>query len=632
MVKDQSLFSYVAPGNIFAWILMPFRYIMPLRHFVWLNRTIIKGTHFPLLWLIFLYEKYVLAPSMYEPTDFVDNPGRGRTRAMSINPAGRPSLFSPTIRIRDESVAGFQQDRALEEVFRRTPDFASLRTHRMNERKRTHNNVRTWMDRNDDIPESPNAMSRMNSGTKQDWGRKLSLVREGPPRRRHISENRSIASDPADLASNIGFPFGGDGYFDGVDRKDHAERRILKDQDADDELVTNDEDDDEATAPSRRSNTKSDTEGEEGEDYFKTPVTSRFNEHFVPTSLDTTRSPLHQQVARQVKRSGLHSRTLSTNTILFNPMQQMANRIPDTDLEVSPGAPVKTRPRLKSNRQTPVGSPRAKSPRRNIPAFTGASSRPRPILPNRDMMHTTANIQREGLRIDTARPRRGKARRMSSSDLLDIQSDLGGMANDDAFGGVPSSFVTQMAMATGMITPGNRAKDKAQRDRDNDDRDRLSRLVLARMKTLEEGFAEVVNGMRGLQQSSGFPSTAHNSASEGTGSISWAGDNEVNMRPFTAINQGGRVGGPRAKTGSSGRPGSSRRSGDKSSNRNSVILRSPVGSAGARPKGKGKEVVDILRQQKEQHHQQQQTSDSESDIGTFGGLERQPPRRRGSSF
>lgn len=570
---------------------------------------------------------------MYEPTDFVDNPGRGRTGALSINHAGRPSLFSPTIRIRDESVAGFQQDRALEEVFRRTPDFASLRTHRMNERNRTHNNVRNWMDRNDDIPELP-IMPRGNSGTQQDWGRKLSLVRDGPPRRRRISENRSIASDPAEHASHIGLPFGADGYFDGVDRQDHAERRILKDQDADDELVTNDEDDDEGTAPSRQSNAKSDTEGEEGEDYFKTPVAGRFNENFVPTSLDTTRSPLHQQVTRQ-KRNGLHSRTLSTNTILFNPMQQMAHRISDADLEVSPGNAAKTRARLVSNRQTPVGSPRAKSPRRTIPAFTGVSSRPRPILPNRDTTHSTANIHREGLRIDTSRPRRGKARRMSSSDLLDIQSDLGGVANDDAFGGVPSSFVTQMAMATGMITPANRAKDKAQRDRDNDDRDRMSRLVLARMKTLEEGFAEVVNGMRVLQQTSGFPSTAHNSArgsaSEGTGSISWAGDNEVNMRPFTALHEGGRVGGSRAKAESSGRPGSSRRSGDKSSNRNSVILRSPIGSAGARLKGKYKDVADMLRPQKEQ--QRQETSDSDSDIGTFGGVERNPPtRRRGSSF
>lgn len=636
MVKDQSLFSYVAPGNIFAWILMPFRYFMPLRHFVWLNRTIIKVTHFPLLSLIFLYEKYVLAPSMYEPTDFIDNPGRGRNgaRAVSINPAGRPSLFSPTIRIREESVAGFQQDRALEEVFRRTPDFASLRTQRMHERKRTQNAVRNWMDRNDAIPESPNQLGPSD--------RKLSLGREGPPRRRHISEARSIASDPAELISNIGFPMAADGgYFDVIDRRDHAERTILKDQDADDELVTNDEDEDAATA-SRRSNTKSGLD--EQDDYFKTPTASRFNDNMVPTSLDTSRSPYHQQVTSK-RTGGLHSRTMSSNTILFNPAKA-ARRIPDDD-ETSPGA-VKTRPRPITSRPTPIGSPVQRSPRRT--GHLAGASRPRPIMPPRDVMHTTANIQRN-LAIDTAPPRRAKmTRRMSSSDLLDIQSDLGGVADHDInnFGGVPSSFVTQMAMATGMITPGGvnarrGGNDKAQRERDND-RDRMSRLVLARMKTLEEGFADVVKEMRGLQRSSGFPSTAHNSASEETGS-SWHGEGELTLRgPFAHVNNdngsrtpGGGGGGVRSKVGSSGRPAvpavaaagrvsrpGSRRSGDKS-NRNSVILRSPVSSRGGdfKVKGKGKEVESPRRRE---------DADSDSDVGTFGDVERMGFTRRGSSL
>lgn len=627
MVKDQSLFSYVAPGNIFAWILMPLRYFMPLRHFVWLNRMIIKATHFPLLGVIFLYEKYVLAPSMYEPTDFVDNPGRGRTKSLSINPVGRQSLFSPTIRIREESVAGFQQDRALEEVFRRTPEFSTLRTHRMNERKRTQNAVRNWMDRNDAIPESPNQFGNIDGRTQQDWARKLSLGKEGPPRRRHISEARSTASDPAELVSNIGFPTGNEGYFDAVDRRDHAERTILKDQDADDELVTNDDEDDEdeATAPSRHSITMS--RRDESEDYFKTPTASRFNDHIIPTSLDTSRSPFQQAAA---KRTGLHSRTMSSNTILFNP-PKTNRRIPDED-ETSPGA-AKSRSRPITTRPTPAESPIQRSPRRT--GYMGAP-RPRPIMPSRDAMHTTANIHRvgNGLAIDTAVPRRGKTRRMSSSDLLEIQSDLAGVADHDAFGGVPSSFVTQMAMATGMITPGgNRHNDKAQRERDND-RDRMSRLVLARMKTLEEGFADVVKEMRSIQRSSGMPSTAQNSASEGTGSGSWHGDNDVTIRPFTQIDNGrngGGSAGKRSKPSSTGRAtGSrpaSRRSGNKS-NRNSVILRSPVSSRGddfrddfrGDFKGKGKEA-ELPRQ----------VSD-ESDVGTFGGAERGVLRRRGSSL
>lgn len=605
---------------------MPLRYCMPLRHFVWLNRMIIKITHFPLLLSIFLYEKYILAPSMYEPTDFVDNPTRGRARALSINPVGRPSLFSPTIRIREESVAGFQQDRALEEVFRRTPDFASLRTQRMHERKRTQNAIRNWMDQNDAIPESPNHLGTMDSRTQQDWGRKLSLSKDGPPRRRHVSEARSVASDPAELISNHDF-LTRDGFFDTVDRKDHAERTILKDQDADDELVTNDEDEDEeATAASRHSNTRSLVD--EGDDYFRTPVASRFNEHFVPTSLDTShRSPSHQQGPPIVKRSGLHSRTLSSNTILFNPPKS-GRRIPDND-DSSPGPATKARSRPITTRPTPVDSPVHRSPRR-----TGLQgpARPRPIMPSRDI-HTTTNTPRfgNGLTIDTGGPRRIKNRRMSSSDLLDVQSDLAAAADHDAFGGVPSSFVTQMAMATGMVTPGGqRNNDKVQRERDND-RDRMSRLVLARMKTLEEGLADVAKGMKVLQRSSALPSMVQTSASasEGTGSVSWHGEGDDTIRPFTMIESapgsGHNSSGKRSKAGSSAKASSSRpgsqRGGNKS-NRNSVILRSPVTSQAGDTKGKGKAAADARKGGQE----------PDSDHGTFGGVDEMDFSQRDSPF
>lgn len=479
------------------------------------------------------------------------------------------------------------------------------------------------MDQNDAIPESPNHLGTMDSRTQQDWGRKLSLAKDGPPRRRHISEARSVASDPAELMSNHDF-LTNDGFFETIDRKDHAERTILKDQDADDELVTNDEDEDEATAPSRRSNSRSAVD--EGDDYFRTPVASRFNEHFVPTSLDTSyRSPAHQQGPPVTKRNGLHSRTLSSNTILFNPPKS-GRRIPDDD-ESSPGPATKTRSRPITTRQTPVDTPVHRSPRR-----TGlhGPARPRPILPSRDI-HTVANIPRfgNGLTTETGGPRRIKNRRMSSSDLLDIQSDLAAAADHDAFGGVPSSFVTQMAMATGMITPaGPRANDKAQRERDND-RDRMSRLVLARMKTLEEGLADVAKGMRVLQRSSAQPSTVHTSASDGTGSVSWHGEGDDTIRPFTLVDSapgnGPNSSGKRSKAGSHGkasgsRPGSQR--GGNKSNRNSVILRSPVNSQAGDVKGKGRAAADTRKGEQE----------SDSDHGTFGGVDEMDFSKRGSSF
>ena len=47
MVKSDSLFSYIAPTNVIAWLLAPLRYIITFRNFVRLNRTVIKITHFP---------------------------------------------------------------------------------------------------------------------------------------------------------------------------------------------------------------------------------------------------------------------------------------------------------------------------------------------------------------------------------------------------------------------------------------------------------------------------------------------------------------------------------------------------------------------------------------------------------
>lgn len=62
MIKSESssLFSYTAPLNLLEWVVRPLYYTMPLRNFLVLNRTIIKITHFPVLFLIFLYEKFHL--------------------------------------------------------------------------------------------------------------------------------------------------------------------------------------------------------------------------------------------------------------------------------------------------------------------------------------------------------------------------------------------------------------------------------------------------------------------------------------------------------------------------------------------------------------------------------------------
>lgn len=60
MIKSESssLFSYAPPLNLVEWAIRPLFYVLPLRQFLVLNRTIVKATHFPFLFTIFAYEKF----------------------------------------------------------------------------------------------------------------------------------------------------------------------------------------------------------------------------------------------------------------------------------------------------------------------------------------------------------------------------------------------------------------------------------------------------------------------------------------------------------------------------------------------------------------------------------------------
>ncbi|KAK5141836.1 hypothetical protein LTR04_002446, partial [Oleoguttula sp. CCFEE 6159] len=119
MVKSDALFSYIAPTNVLGWLFTPLRYFMPFRQFVRLNRTVIKVTHFPVLFIIFVYERVILSHIAYEPTDLVERRGRSTGRLPGFSQGAAMDLFSPGRRLREPSVTTFHKDRALEEVFRR---------------------------------------------------------------------------------------------------------------------------------------------------------------------------------------------------------------------------------------------------------------------------------------------------------------------------------------------------------------------------------------------------------------------------------------------------------------------------------------------------------------------------------
>ncbi|KAH8681334.1 hypothetical protein BX600DRAFT_478673 [Xylariales sp. PMI_506] len=559
MVKNDALFSYIAPGNIFAWMLMPLRYIMPIRQFVKLNRTVIKLTHWPLLFCIFFYEKYFLASRLYEPTDLVDNHGRGRGRLISFaDPANRSTLFSPNLRAREESVAGQQKDLALAEVFRNPPDASTLRQQRRQERRKSQTAIRNWMDRTDDLAEPlaqwPTINTRLSGGSR--FSRRF----------RQISDVRSAASDPADLMSNSGFPLGRFPIWEGTARgHGQVEDKDQTDADGDDELVTNDdEEDDLATEDQGGRKSRLDNNDE---DYFTTPIATRFGT-LAPSSVSSTRSsskPLTSSASPRTisRRQGLHSRTLSTNTILYAP-QDLNRRLAKAESDSEEPEATGQRSRPRSSRQTPAQTPVSsggqRSPRRTAyPAQPPTPIKP-PLLSAPD----------------------GRRRALSSIDV-DLNSDMGLEAAHE-FSAVPASFTTQMAWATGQLKGFTRTKE----ERDNSER--MSRLVLARMKTLEESFADVVKEMRVLR--SGAP-TAQNSGDDGS---------PVAIIEVTGPKRGGTRTPKRQPIGA-GVGGS----------------KSYYGGAGKGGKGKGKEVA--------QRPRTGNISDSEE-----GGYMEDRRQRRGSSF
>ena len=519
MVKNDALFSYVAPGNIFAWILMPLRYFMPIRQFVLLNRTVIKLTHFPILFTIFLYEKYILAKYIYEPTDLIDNNGRSKQHISFADPASRATLFSPNVRAREESVVGMQKDRALDEVFRRPPDASTIRNQRRQERKNTLTAIRNWMDQADDEAGTPltrwPTLGTLDGRTNVSQ-RRRSMSRDLPSRFRQFSDIRSAASDPADLFSNSGLPAAVSLRGKTHPIEQQQQDKDQTDADGDDELMTNDDEDEEANTTVSLHVSKH--HRHEQEDYFSTPPNIR-HEVVAPSSLGS--SSHHQTAttsprgAAPPRRRGLHDRTLSTNTILYAPQDSGRHSPSPSSIaeEISP--PVRTGPRASrlSNTMEQAGPSGVRSPRKTPHVFT--PTRPRPI-PSRSAPNRASLVQ----------PRQQQQQqhlRGPSSVDVDAASELGLLDAGPDFGGmVPSSFATQMALATGQFKGlglgrgrGVGGSGNNQGGRDTESSDRLSRLVLARMKTLEEGFADVVREMREMR--SAPPSSQDSDAGPASG-------------------------------------------------------------------------------------------------------------------
>jgi hypothetical protein len=520
MVKSDALFSYVAPTNILMWVLTPLRYFVPFRLFVKINRTVIKVTHLPVLFLIYIYERLILQSAVFDTADLVGNRGRPRRRlvAFTNGDGSKRSLFSPAPQLRQGSVATYQKDRALDEVFRRPFRGSVLRnTQKGMDRRQTTKVVKNWISGIDDQPSSlveqdRSLVDRLEARTRPISRAGFLRWKLGNGGRDITSVTRSVASDPEEFmstghAQNRSVPHS----------QEDAAQMSLEDGaeniDADDELVTDEDDTHSLDKGVHHSSPDSDSDKENRPDFFYTPSTAKAKTpllsssdtpsylHLDHSTANTTAAtatmaspPFPPSSPPEPHRRDHHARNPSNTTILFNPISSPRE---------SSASPPFLKPRPSTARQTPSAPEsrtpaRRRSPRRPAPA---TATKPRPILPPRAAFQQTTDV-------------RGFAafgRRRPSSLALDLGSDGDLMdAGVGMLGAVPASFTTQMAIATGVMG-------KRRGDEEGEASRMMSRLVLARMKTLEESFREVVREVREMRR-------------EGEDGRSWSGESTKGRR------------------------------------------------------------------------------------------------------
>ena len=502
MVKSDALFSYVAPTNVIAWLLTPLRFVFPFRQFVRLNRTVIKVTHFPVLLMIYTYERVFLRKAAFDPAEMVEQRGRPLLKGGAFDSPGM-RLFSPQHgRLREPSVATHQKDRALDEVFRRPFRGSTFRgTQKSHERRQTSNVVNSWMSTMGPNGRGPPPDEQDRAVLDRLEARRVahrqSLLemrrRQRPSRLRDFTQaTMSIASDPEDLGVNERFQrtpyFKENSDLPAISVEDLPQQT---DADGDDELITNDEDENTPSdLPTTIKGIKAQDGSADDDEYFQaTPKaeskmpplsTSESSSHAKFPTLGKTaagRSNAYRpdRVSTRVK----HTRNVSSNTVLYDPLPGLA----ESSSSPSRKAITARNSAKNSGTLTPVTAGRRTPKRQSV-----ANARARPIMPPRNLFQSAPDLAGM-LMLERGRDRQSSLNMDLGSDLGDNKVVSGGL-----IGAVPSSFATQMAFATGAM----RAKQAAVAE--TDDQNRMSKLMLARMNTLEEGFRDILQEFKGWRK------------------------------------------------------------------------------------------------------------------------------------
>ncbi|KAF1985135.1 hypothetical protein K402DRAFT_422427 [Aulographum hederae CBS 113979] len=575
LVKSDALFSYIPPTNVLGWLLSPARYFVSFRHFVKINRTVIKITHIPILFSIFAYERVILSHLIHEPVELIERRGRTHAKMPAFALHGNSDHYSPQPRMREPSVTTFNKDRALAEVFRRPFKDSAGRIHREStaEEGNTGGVVHEWMtgmgqEGGASPPvEQPRSIVDRLENKRPRIGR--SKTTHLMPHDRRVSNGaKSAVSDPEDVRY-LRSP-----SFHPIQEEESELDQSMEDLAAptdegaeDDSYLTTDEIEDEDVGTEdqmsvsqlqdedesghRSGLTESEVEflGEPIERGHPRPSTAVKAETNLSSSYESAIHDHRQNAGSKpssLKRRPMskhHTRHPSTATILYNPMiaaAEPSRRKTPPSLSSSP----RQRPQTAKNSGGggsggPTSGTRTPARGQRTPKLApaapvaGPTARPRPILPPRGLQ-SAPNLA-GFLALDQQHQRRGPS---LNARALDLASDLG----DNRFGpdigaisGMPASFSTQFEMAARMRQfeddqrrwrqggggssrprqhqhqqhppPQRRAgkwddveeEDEEESESSDEDARRMSKLVLARMNMLEDGFKEVLREVRGLK-------------------------------------------------------------------------------------------------------------------------------------
>lgn len=514
MVKSDALFSYIPPTNILGWLLIPTKYVMPFRKFIRLNRLVVKVTHIPVLFSIFLYERLLLSNLEYGPTDLVEQRGRSHSKAPmpAFSIRGPLDVFSPGNRLREPSIATFQKDRALEEVFRRPFRDMSLQApSALGGRRNSSNVVKDWMKRmgNEEGDAAPpqedtrSLLERLETRARPGI-RRTKTAGHLQFKRNHLLTTRVVNSDPDENTSPFTRPIAEEEE-PIMEIPDQAQQ---SDDDGDDELLTNDEDAASDHTPKNRGNLDKENKARDAnyetseDEFFRTPMAARPK---TPKARTPARalSPGASDLAlgavspnkRYLRQKPSHNRNWSSNTILFSPTKEGADSSAPSR---SPERPPRTANR--SGNATPGGRLPIinASDGRRTPKHSHTSTSPVNSRPTRAIMPPSHLAFSQLLDRNNSHDRR---ERSFNAMALDLASDLGDNRQQPDFGALnnlPASFSTQLAMAARARA---REQDRSTSGGDEESK-RMSRIMLARMTTLEEGFRDVLKEVKGLVKGS----------------------------------------------------------------------------------------------------------------------------------